>query len=134
MDLLPGEILLPGGGVSNLTSLDSNLWKQWNMASNYTLFWWHPIRGVRHETWDNTMQLTTHVESLERFERQWMDTLTYYAFDREGDTWWYYCKPPVFDTERVTATQIRLQHQDPWQRRDVSGIPKEIRAYKLLLG
>lgn len=102
----------------------------------YTLFWWHPTRGVRHETWDTGTQLTTHVKSLERFERQWMGELSYYAYTDELDLvdshWWYYCKQPEVDPKTATAMQMR--NQDPWQRRSPEGVPKEIRAYKLLLG
>jgi hypothetical protein len=98
----------------------------------YTLFWWHPTRGVRHETWDSSTQATTHVQSLEKFERQWMDTLTYYVYDHSYDTWWYYCPPDPVDPKTATAMQMRAK--DPWQRRLPEAVPKEIRAYKLLLG
>jgi catalase len=99
----------------------------------YTLFHWHPQRGVHHFTWDSVDQVSTHIASIIQREAGWaLPPLTFYVFDDSFDTWWYYCQQPKPDPKTATAMQMRMA--DPWQRRALEGVPKEIRAYKLLLG
>lgn len=102
----------------------------------FTLYWWHPQRGVHHMTWDSAVQVTTHIESIELRERNWkLYPLEYYSYDLGFSSWWYYCKPPPLNpNDHLTATEVMLSHKNPWQRRSPEGVPKEIRTYHLLLG
>jgi hypothetical protein len=98
----------------------------------YTLYWWHPQRGVHHFVWDIVDQVSTHILSIEQRETRFDWPLSYYCHDSSYNSWWYYCKLPKVDPKTATAMQMRTA--DPWQRRSIEGIPKEIRAYHLLLG
>lgn len=101
----------------------------------YTLFWWHPQRGVHHFEWDMADQCATHIQSMEKRELHWYNQpLSYYVYEPQFDTWWYYCKPQPRGFDPKTATAMQMRARDPWQRRAPEGVPREIRAYKLLLG
>ena len=124
MDLLPGEILLPGGGISNLTHIDFSQQGAWKM-STYQLFRFDG-RGVTHIENDEADKLSLFVE-------QWLklNAVTqyhqFYLWDGDTRQWWYYCNP-------VSITKMIMVTPDPWQKRHADGVPKSIRAYQLLLG
>lgn len=99
----------------------------------YILFYWHPQQGVHHFVWDSVDQVSTHILSMEERGVSAHYPLSFYCHDSSFDTWWYFCKTqPTADPKTATAMQMRTA--DPWQRRLPEGVPKEIRAYKLLLG
>lgn len=106
-------------------------------GDTYRLFIWHPIRGVTHEAWAEADYLLHSMRERMQTDLCYAPYLPeYYAFDLHQHSWWYYCKEipcPDPDIPR-TSMQVRMQQKNPWQQRLPEGVPKEIRAYHLLLG
>lgn len=96
---------------------------------SHTLYSWHPIRGVTHQALG--IELTEFMQALMKHDRQYDPYLPeYYVFSNDGLTtqWWYYHQARVKEPDEVPSIST-----NPWQKRGADGVPKQIRAYHLLL-
>lgn len=98
------------------------------------LYKFHPLRGVTHIELDMG-GLTDFMSMTIKLDQCYEPYLPeYYARDEDysGQQWWYYCQARTSPVTNQTAVQA-ISH-NPWQKRSADGVPKEIRAYHLLLG
>lgn len=101
----------------------------------HILYSFHPIRGVCHEEIDAS-GLSDYMESVLKRDTCFEPYLPeYYVHSsnvgRGAHEWWYYCRP---QPQPANATAVQMIRMNPWQKRSPDGVPKQIRAYHLLLG